>query len=1462
MASKLKSLRCCAGLQILLLAQLAMGQQFKISNNVAASKVNMPSISNIEADAFISRAFQAMEQKFLKQGGLEGSKKDKSQNLTEMALIAEEASKYIVHSFGLNREQVIHGLPLVDIRNTPLGKKCPINVELPCQPRRYRAHSGFCNNVQNPHWGTANTRLLRFLPPDYGEGVSIPRHSVSGEGLPSASTVSSGIKDSLHQVSNHSHLMPIVAVWGEFVANDIFHTPRMTGPKGERLQCCSISFNEFHEECFPIGVTDNNFKHEKKCQEYVRSATAPRIGCTLGPREQLNKATSYLDGSVVYGNSYEEAKFLRTGSKGHLRSFVTSSGKHLLPLAEESRDCKNPNSQCFLAGDPRVNDYGELTALHTLFLLEHNRLASELANLNPHWGDETIYQEARRIVAAQIQFITYNEFLPVLLGQNLMDFYKMKTQSAGYSVGYDLDFNAAISNGVAITALQFIASSLPNAFNFYNENKSKVHMSDGINHVLNGLLQHLSDEKNNADEPTNDIAAQIIQQGRDHGIPSYTKWREFCNLTKVDNFLDLAEVMSIKSMSALNKMYNDVDDIDLFAGGLSENPLEGALVGPTFACLLGLQFHYLKHGDRYWFENDLPPSAFTLDQLTDIRRTSLARILCDNAEIHAIQPQVFLEDDAYLNHKINCKGNALERMTLSPWHVASPKFILPPTLLSEAFSVAKQDASKVLAQELSLFQNKKTAHPHSPTGTAFGFNRPTIQATEIANTSLLLQFASASFVSSFLQGQLADPEIGHSGPAPRDLKELLSLLPTVDISDEIIIPRVFKCDEQTLPCDHTSKFRTATGWCNNLKRPELGKSLRAFTRLIPSVYDDGLSIPRSVSVLGGPLPSARLVSTSIHDDVSFPHTRYTLMFMQFAQLLDHDLTHTPVHTGFQNSILECKECDSQVTLHPECYPIPVPMDDPYYPNINSTTGKPVCIQVTRSLPGQLTLGPREQLNQVTAFIDASFIYGSDSCKMDLLRSNGGFLNVTRHPARGKSLMPQITTHPECRSQSGKCFNAGDARSSEQPGLAAIHTVFMREHNRIVSELSKLNRHWNADTLYQHARRILSAVTQNIVYSEFLPRLLGMEGIQKFSLALQGSGYFEGYDATCDATIVNEFAAAAFRFGHSLLKPNLGRMDHLFGHSGPSVRLRDTFFNPDILYEPGMVDELLRGLATTPMENLDNHITEEVTNHLFEDKRIPFSGMDLAAINVQRAREHGITGYNDYRELCNLTRASSFEDLRSEIPENLIRTFKRIYKHVDDIDLFPGGLAERALLGGLVGPTFACIIGRQFHLLKKCDRFWYENSDPLVRFTETQLQEIRRATLSKIICDNCDGVTSIQKSLMDLVHPFMNPRVKCKSLPSIDLTLWKEQKSCTKDGQEIELGATRKISPCVMCTCTSEGPLCQSLKIGNCFQLARTFKPEAVLEDNVCKVQCAFIFRALPKVTLNTNELLGFSSGKN
>lgn len=115
---------------------------------------------------------------------------------------------------------------------------------------------------------------------------------------------------------------------------------------------------------------------------------------------------------------------------------------------------------------------------------------------------------------------------------------------------------------------------------------------------------------------------------------------------------------------------------------------------------------------------------------------------------------------------------------------------------------------------------------------------------------------------------------------------------------------------------------------------------------------------RGVAISGRQLPSARMVSANIHNDVSAPHSRYALMIMQYAQLLDHDLTFTPVNRGFGGSIIDCSSCDSARTVHPECAPIPIPPNDPWFPHIDRANGRPRCIPFTRSLPGQLTLGKR------------------------------------------------------------------------------------------------------------------------------------------------------------------------------------------------------------------------------------------------------------------------------------------------------------------------------------------------------------------------------------------------------------------------------------------------------------------------------------------------------------------------
>lgn len=103
---------------------------------------------------------------------------------------------------------------------------------------------------------------------------------------------------------------------------------------------------------------------------------------------------------------------------------------------------------------------------------------------------------------------------------------------------------------------------------------------------------------------------------------------------------------------------------------------------------------------------------------------------------------------------------------------------------------------------------------------------------------------------------------------------------------------------------------------------------------------------------------------------------------------------------------------------------------------------------------------------------------------------------------------------------------------------------------------------------------------------------------------------------------------------------------------------------------------------------------------------------------------------------------------------MITRFKRIYASPDDIDLFPGGMSERPLQGGLVGPTFACIIGIQFRQLRKCDRFWFETDDPSIRFTEAQLNEIRKTTLAKIVCENMEITGDMQRAAFDLPSNFL------------------------------------------------------------------------------------------------------------
>lgn len=149
-------------------------------------------------------------------------------------------------------------------------------------------------------------------------------------------------------------------------------------------------------------------------------------------------------------------------------------------------------------------------------------------------------------------------------------------------------------------------------------------------------------------------------------------------------------------------------------------------------------------------------------------------------------------------------------------------------------------------------------------------------------------------------------------------------------------------------------------------------------------------------------------------------------------------------------------------------------------------------------------------------------------------------------------------------------------------------------------------------------------------------------------------------------------------------------------------LSDQFLNPGRLYVPGGLDKFLVGLATQPIQKFDNIVTDEVTNHLFQARNQKF-GLDLVSLNLQRGRDHGLQGYNAFRELCGFGRAKTFDKLADFIPLKIVRRLKRIYEDVDDVDLFIGGISESATVGSLLGPTFQCIVGDQFKRLQHGDR---------------------------------------------------------------------------------------------------------------------------------------------------------------
>jgi peroxidase len=526
--------------------------------------------------------------------------------------------------------------------------------------------------------------------------------SLSGAELPNARTLTTHLLPDAPFRAYYTHLK---MAYGQFINHDITHTPVYQAEVAKSdysamINCCP---NPTHKQCFAIKVPQDPKDHfygqnYTGCMNFVRSSPCPL--CDLGPRQQLNQATSFMDLSSVYGATLNQSAGLREWKWGYLRWSVDSQGHQLLPQsAHPYKDqCSAPQQgmKCFEAGDKRVNQHPALMSLQTLWMRRHNQHCDGLRRVNPQWDDERLYQEARRLNIAEVQHVTYSEYLKIVFGPTLMKYFNLDCQKSGYS-NYEPHTDPTTWNDYATTACRFGHSQISGFFKVLMPSAGGQYKDHGywirdkffdpqplydshIDGIVRGLLSesgmsvdpHIdSDVKNylyraKHEKFGSDLPAFNIQRGRDHGIPGYTRYLQFCFGYKANSWEDLYRFIPKERVDNMRQHYRHYDDVDFFVGGISEKHFTDADVGPTFACVLGIQYYHLKAGDRYYFEHGGQAGSFTPAQLDNIRNVAtLAQFLCKTSDnLGTCQKHAFFPVSKY-NPAVPC--NAYPEIDYNLW---------------------------------------------------------------------------------------------------------------------------------------------------------------------------------------------------------------------------------------------------------------------------------------------------------------------------------------------------------------------------------------------------------------------------------------------------------------------------------------------------------------------------------------------------------------------------------------------------------------------------------------------------------------------------------------------------------------------------------------------------------------------------------------------------------------------------
>ncbi|KAI3410341.1 BLI-3 blue-light-inducible Bli-3 protein [Globodera pallida] len=525
--------------------------------------------------------------------------------------------------------------------------------------------------------------------------------------------------------------------------------------------------------------------------------------------------------------------------------------------------------------------------------------------------------------------------------------------------------------------------------------------------------------------------------------------------------------------------------------------------------------------------------------------------------------------------------------------------------------------------------------------------------------------------------------------------------------------------------ERVTEYQRYDGWFNNLANPQWGSVGSRLHRDAPSNYEDG------VYRLDGSLPSARAISELMFKGPSGrPSSRnLTTMFAFFSQVVAYEIMQST-----QNS------CPL------EMHKIPVERCDPVFDKAcEGKTDIPFTRAKYDKTTGHGLNSPREQINERTSWIDASFLYSTQEPWVAALRSfeNGTMLEgMTGYPPfNGQHHIPLINPPPpqiHRLMNPERLFILGDPRINENPGLLSFGLILFRWHNMQARRLQKEFPSWTDEELFQGARRLVIATLQNIVLYEFLPALLGQ--------ARAGIPPYRGYNSHVPPGISHSFATNAFRFPHTLVPPALllrkriaGRCEFRREVGGfPALRLCQNWWNAQDIVREYTVDEIVLGMASQIAEDEDHIVVEDLRDFIFGPMH--FTRLDVVSSSIMRGRDNGVPGYNQLRAIYGL-KARDWDTINVKLNRSepkKVSELARYYDHnIDRLDAYVGGMLEAD--GNGPGELFSEIIFDQFIRLRDSDRFWFENAQSGI-FTEREISFIRRITLRDIIRQT----TSIEK----------------------------------------------------------------------------------------------------------------------